>query len=576
LAENYKVLRYKAWFAAGGTPDKTEYPPKSPAVLFPVTSFTIQAAVNAVPVLSVTLAAGRRVDNGTPSPLHTRDGEILRKVSGLPWAQLWFQPEGAAKPQLVFEGFVAGTSPVSAFSAAELQVTVKHWLYALDIHPAAVPALHPSAPAVFLHNLYFRMIKGTSGTSTPNETKQGLTIGSIVSGILAGDEGVFRQDIIANGVLSLFRWLVKEQASHGYPYLGGEFPAARLLYDLPLNTETIVQTRMRPGDADNTGTAPVFPKLSLAIDEANLLDRMYHSFANISVEQAQQNTFWSLLLYLASEYGFLVIPRANEVRFIPKWFLPPIPKDEVKPLDGAISLNGSWEHSRKIGASVLYPGNPGSLDWGGVNAPPGETIPPLPPPYSLYGKYVPEPSEPGILLLNQRPGWAGMLFTPKASASIGDMNQTEANEKTSTDASGTSAVQIDMQGFPFYDRLAEEAYWEEVHIGRRADVICPIRFDVCPGSTVKVRTGKDSRVMSLPGGITRWLPDWAEPLFKDYAERDYIGFVSSVRIAMDTMNATAVSQYTLLYVRDSGAGDAKMEKHPFYSCPPFRHAGWTD
>ena len=140
------------------------------------------------------------------------------------------------------------------------------------------------------------------------------------------------------------------------------------------------------------------------------------------------------------------------------------------------------------------------------------------------------------------------------------MDQKEANEETATTDDGTPPATKEADGRNFYDALAEEAYWDEVLKGRRADLVCPIRFDVCPGSTVRIKTGGDVRLTQLG---------------QDQLTTEFVGFVLSMRLVFDTINASASAQYTLTHVRDIDAQKELPEQHPVYQCGPFSNATWT-
>ncbi len=114
--------------------------------------------------------------------------------------------------------------------------------------------------------------------------------------------------------------------------------------------------------------------------------------------------------------------------------------------------------------------------------------------------------------------------------------------------------------YVFYDTLAEEADWDEAYKGRKADVVCPIRFDVCPGSTVRIRTGGDVRL---------------EARNADQLATEFVGFVLSMKLTFDTINASASAQYALTHIRDIDTQNDLLEHHPVYQCGPFSNATWT-
>jgi hypothetical protein len=62
---------------------------------------------------------------------------------------------------------------------------------------------------------------------------------------------------------------------------------------------------------------------------------------------------------------------------------------------------------------------------------------------------------------------------------------------------------------------------------------------------------------------------------QDQLTTEYVGFVQGVKMAFDTINATASAQYTLSHLRDIDEQKNLLKNHPIYNCAPFSNATWT-
>lgn len=556
---NIEIIRFRAWLEVGGDPDGPE--DGSQGTVFPITSAAITASLNAIPVATVTIATGIRIQDGKASPIHGKAGAELRNPKKWPWARLYFKNLQTNETAVIFEGFVESSGQSYSFASTEVPLTIRHWLYALDAHPCISSITHPSSASVYTQMLYYKSLPGSTGTGGTADQKTGLVFRQMMDAVyMAGLDG-FRRDVIENGVKETIRALTKLSEYYTPWDISAMIDAEKILKpDIPLSVETIVAERIKTGD---TGAARLnrdqFPilKIQSKSDSDSISERMFDALMNMDVESYQLNSLWAALIQLAAKFGFMIVPRVHEVRFIPKWFMPRI--DTVKQLKGVVSSNGSWEHSRPIGAAIVLPT---SIDGKGISAvdAPGMQSLENDSAMATYGIYVPPNGSPGTLLVRQRADWAGEVAFPGLVRNPQNMDQKEANEGTATTDDGKPPAEKEADGRGFYDALAEEAYWDEVLKGRRADLVCPIRFDVCPGSTVRIKTGGDVRL------------EWFK---KDQLTTEFVGFVLSMRLTFDTINASASAQYTLTHIRDIDAQKEMLEHHPVYQCGPFSDATWT-
>ena len=124
---NIEIIRFRSWLEIGGNPDGPE--DGSEGSVFPITSAAITASLNSIPVATVTIATGKRLQDGKASPIHGDAGAALRNPKKWPWARLYFKNLQTNETAVIFEGFVDHSGQSYSFSSTEVPLTIRHWLY---------------------------------------------------------------------------------------------------------------------------------------------------------------------------------------------------------------------------------------------------------------------------------------------------------------------------------------------------------------------------------------------------------------------------------------------------------------
>jgi hypothetical protein len=311
---------------------------------------------------------------------------------------------------------------------------------------------------------------------------------------------------------------------------------------------------------------------SSALSATGLQEHIFNVLSNADYDMLYKNSLWATILCYASQFSFMVVPRVHELRFIPKWYMPLITKEawannSIKELTGATVVSAVWDHARPICGAVMMPEvnqTSGTGSYVGDNKDSSEPTVHSDYANGYYGHYYPNEGKrdennkqikptPGTLLVRTPPLWARQKFLYDMSKKSQDAEQEDASKNDNRVES--------LKYRQFSKLLAKEAYWDETLKGRKMDVVCPLRFDIIPGSTVKV----SSRVGSDIGRET------------DALDITYVGLITRMSMTFDMINATATSQYTLTHVRDASDVAAQMaqDEHPYYDCSPFSFARWT-
>ena len=562
------ILRFRAWLEVGGDPKEPLL--KSKGTLFPLTSFQITASLNAIPQANVTLASGINIANAQISKIHTKEGEELRTAQKWQYARIYLRNIDTQKYYVVFEGFVESAMLSYSFASTEFRLTIQHWLFTLAAAPCVNSMVHPSSASTYTQMLYFNKIHPEVGlTKSGNENGADehptMTWDQAKRDLYAKGENGLYEDMVENGVIVTARCL-HSLSSRFTPWeiLREMEQRKQIDWDLDITVDDVLEQRMRTGDNKE------FPllKIQRGYSSTDLARTMFTSFTDISIEAYQMNSLWAAMLDLCGRYGILMVPRAHELRFIPKWYLAKFKSSNViKQLQGIISVNGDWEYSRSIGAVVLMPSSFDNKVLAATDA----TVTPGQPPEQIsinnseaqtyYGVYSPQNKTPGTLLVRQRHDWTGNVTHPGSGSVVTSVEQKEAGKDTNTEADGVPAREKVLRNKRFYDALAEETYWDEAYKGRKAQVVTPLSFDVCPGSTVRVKTGGDVRL------------EYAK---KDRLTTQFVGYVVTTTWSFDTMSASANTAYVLSHVRDISVQDKLLEEHPIFDCPPFSHAAWAE
>jgi hypothetical protein len=534
-----KVLRFRSWLECEGDNNK---PTK-----FPITSFVISAGCNAVPDATVTIATGERLGGGGEfSPIHNKDAaKLLLNVSLMSKARILFRNlDESDKTHVIFEGFVWQAARSYSFANTEVSVTLIHWLAALDAHSALNASVHPASVPSFTQQMF--MLSLNPGTGTNTKASGIVGIAKSLEKVLAANPP---KDFIADYIITMLSWLRTEAENNAV--WSAQFVKSLLSSGLPLSAKDAL-LRLKGGG----GTFPIL-KFTQEVLDASVLDRIQKVLIEGDLARYRTNTLWSSLVFFASQFSFMLVPRVHELRFIPKWFAPKI-IEEVKNLKEVVVVGATWEHARPISGAVIIPGEI-NLSGTGVNQSKGEQVT-VNSTYAdaYYGHYFPgkgkdsKSTVKGTLLLREAPNWALPTYT--VNLSLEKHDTTQGNK---TEVSPAPPISYNAS---FSELIAQEAYWDESLKGRIMEIMCPLRFDVCPGSIVQVSTGIGRHVH----------------VQDDALNVTYFGFVKSMRLTFDTINASATAQYTVTHAHSQDENDNLSEKHPYYDCKPFSCASWTE
>jgi hypothetical protein len=536
---------------------------------FPITRFVITASLNSIPTATVNLAVGFDMFDGSVGLLHTEIGRSLIQPFSYVYAKVYFRnmivgasdvdSTGTDDAAVIFEGYINSSTEAYSMAGTTIELTMVHWAYGLDACPACNTTVNPLSASDFTSMLYAKGQLSTANTSNTSTSSLSLLSESIAAyGGGAADQFDLSTDLIARGLIEvlkiLYTWSQHTHLDTIVPDLDrDEFDAG-----LKITVSDIIASRVKTGDADAGGSLSTdynkFPILKL-VDTAgaSIGDAVFNDFFVTPSRDLLMNSMWASMVSKAGKFSFMIVPRVHEIRFIPKWYMAQI--DNPKELN-SIVIQTSTVHPRPIRAVVTMPDAfvSQSKGPGGMN----DSVVAL-----EYGVYQSPTVKAGTILIRNRPDWAtGVDFQQLISPNAPMQPPTASNSSSSQPATLTGnpiPTPSRSSGGSFYDRLAEEAYWDTMFEGSQMIVIGALRFDVCPGTMVKA-TG------------------FSNPITPN-ASASYIGLVTTLKFTLDMNEAVASTQYTLTHVRpdnDSLASDTATTNHPVYDCKPFSGADWTE
>lgn len=165
----------------------------------------------------------------------------------------------------------------------------------------------------------------------------------------------------------------------------------------------------------------------------------------------------------------------------------------------------------------------------------------------------------GMYMFGQAPDWLDSWtnFDPVANKNPAVVSMTSGTSNTGVGGSPNPSVNRDLnqestQYSNALNKYAKMMYATNALRSREGVIVGKLRFDIAPGTTIKISSG--SRDKSASG-----LDSLAEPL---------IGFVAKVTITIDSEQAAASTSFELTNLRtetENSEDRFSMETHPFFS-----------
>jgi hypothetical protein len=499
--------------------------------------------LNKIPMASCTLAVGRHVHTLAPAKAHTALFTAGAGTKLLKKAEIRLIPVGDWEPMgrkwpggaLIFKGYVTGVGVRTMRGSIRPTVQIIHWLADLNFSSALSGQSHPSNPADLSWKSIYIGEGGSTDNGTPHFIHQSVAVETFTPGAIKND--------FWGSCLHPFLELLSERDQiKALPGLGVG----------PADSNSQAQKAldlMKPGGPD-------YKPLSLQIGSTfdNEMALAIAGFLKNELAEAWwSTTIWNKLVNeFAAAFMFAVIPQVEQAMVAP--YIPgtrelwkTIHNEEYNYIDTVSVI------PRPIQAVAIYAGISGETGEGGTKNVAKEL--------GIGGHYRPEGADEGMLMALRPSGWMAQIpaFGENASnTAFGDPYGSPEPIPTATtpDAGPKKGNEWDhtvedaaIGSKDMFDRLAHAVYVQEVLRGRFGVVHGKLRFDIAPGSTVKVEGSADPFIGA------------------DALRPNLIGEVHRVTCSLNAEGSKAGTSFQVVHLRTEKENEedtTSVEKHPLY------------
>lgn len=504
---------------------------------FEVVQATITFELNSIPTAMVTLAAGRNVKTLEPAAAHGKLGAIQSRDS----FELYFVPQSLGEmggapnawhEAMIFDGMVVGTGWQRSTHGASFTIYAQHWLADLHYSSSISGASHPGNPADFTYAAGYVPLGGQGAGGTALQWVPHAAIQDNFT------EGALEEDLW-EGVLK--KWMT--QLSKEEPVddrLGDTIANKAALNALAkIKSEKMGMQLTKGDDANAIGNAVVWA--------------LNKSMARVDVN----NTLWGKLVgEWSPQYWFAIVPRVTDAYVVP--FTGALRGAEGEPSQWADINAGDYVQCdlyagmqqilRAVGIAF-----PISFAAGG-NTNPGEHRALR---RGLAGLFK-SGEKRGLVLIKDAPLWlsdaaqdykysggsCGILpnsLPIRSAYTVVDEGPAQDPKNKAEDN------QEDWKNI--LDAYAQQWFMLEMLKGRHGELSGRLRFDIAPGSQVRIEGGRDPFVAADQLGL---------PFFAS---------VTRVTTVINAEKQQAGTSFSLAHIRNENenkSDETSIERPPLY------------
>jgi hypothetical protein len=540
----------------------------------PTARAQVHYAVNEVPTASCALAVGRRADAGgfpVASEVHLLADYLKQRLKASIWAQLTPRhasgtPQSAwtGRPFKIFEGYTAGLTYQRSGESCAVVVQLVHWLDDLRRASLVSSLTNPQSP----HHLAFpavaRLIglqNAGPGVATSAWTGQSLGRGLITVDTLLTDFWGGERE--GRGLLAWLRANAFQEA------LANTDLARQLSADVDFRANRSNRAALAALARFETGRKRLWGvPLRLRLDDparlgAVLAANIFSELAETGLGHLYGRTAWDLLLELGGRYGLAVVPRVETALVVPwvkglREIHTAIGRHGQESFEGVLGLPRSLRAVAVYGQGRLLTGNPV------LNPPAGAEAQNLVP---FVGGWYQGDSE-GTIEWVRAPTWM-TGFPARSAAALG---------RTALGTASAFAPGSVVGGNSFLSPLAQgalaaagaarpakaerqaarammDAYAHFLYANlalehRQAELSGPLRFDIGPGSSVRLEGAGEQAVGK-----------------EDRLGRDLYATVLATTVALDAERPAAGTRFHLGHVRTAHENErdaTSIDRHPVW------------
>ncbi len=520
---------------------------------FAVAQFTASWAVNEIPQAQCLIAVGRDARSehaGELAEIHAAADSLLQMLP----ARVVFRPEGEYVPggaawpagsQVVFDGYYVGYAHRKMNGKVQVIVNLTHWLTDLAHSSCLSKNSHPSNPASLTTAAVMRTFRDS-----------GAAQGAFVS-YLTGHRVVQSRVLqdMWGAIKSLFSAIAAIEASPVGPndLCGGTTPASFVR-----NDRAIAALARMEGPALFAPAALAYrhgvPLVPQGFNVPLVDSAVGNAVCNATIDSYANTTFWDKLVgEFGPMFGMAVVPLVGKslvVADTPAYngdFWKEITPDEYDSFDQtafverpmrAVAVYGhvaSFTGARNGAAPVNH------RDVGGCYAAPGVS------PADGLVQYVRAPAWLDTIMSGAVYGRSSTGVTGGSATSTGSTPGLTPPPPADTPAYTEHLGNVQ----PLYARYAQTVYALQALRGRSGTVSGKLRFDIGPGSVVRIGATPD--VVTGPG--------------LDKLAGDFYGCVSRVTVNINCESAAAGTTFQLTHLRtapENKSPRTSVREHPLF------------
>jgi len=507
-----------------------------------VTDFQCTYAINTIPTAVAKIPVGREVRTLLPSTAHQIAGETQIQIPATVYLQVSYGA-GATDTILpvgtyiIFAGWITGTGYRHSYDGMCMSLELTHWLSALTFSSTLCESSHPQNPSHFRLNQLMQLNPASTVGHLYPETL----------GLPFFTAATIGNDMWGSSILPWLQYLVGAKRFNGNKFVNvtndavtGDCATALSLFQgdqLPFDS-TIVPLDVV---AHSIGLDVAYGSLQPNNDVGAL-----SALAN--------TTIWNKLVgELSPKYQFAVIPFPHKAVVAP---LTPGLRTYWDPwginysflardLDFYEAKSNLIRPLRAWGFSVGHGGMWNDVqqgnDWGDTTD-------------TIGGWYVAR--DDGLVIIQQAPSWLAEFADVSVYSNLtaGVTAATRANafnfpgEGVAPTKASTTVMKQRQR--TLLDKLAHAAFVTEMLRNRTARISGPLRFDVCPGSSI--------RIEGTSGSFLAGVDPHGEPRY---------AMVASVSYNISAVKAQAATVYQLAHLRtatENANNDTSIDRHPLY------------
>lgn len=499
--------------------------------------------LNSIPTASITVAVGKKVGSSMPAKIHLVKSRLQPRDD----VKVWLTPEsmGGKTDKMesgeikIFEGYLVSIGYQRSHNSANYVINVVHWLDDLNNSSALNGKWAPNAPFLMAQNAAFEALQ------------TGGNVWSPVPVIDANEDIITQSNIEKNlwgdVIKPIFKTMAEWKTSAGDP-----------------NDAALKALERMPEEAPSVnGTA----KLSLEVNDIgiNAEHSIRQALTKDSTESFAYTTFWSTLVGdYASQFLFAVSPCIDKAYVIP--FFGGLKFSGSKKLtisadDYSYANFNSTMHQLIESVTVFWPGQMDPMLHLGGDVQNSDKFS-LPAGQWPEGGKAQQPKQ-GLKLFKDLPTWLANTSpwpimcgptTGEGGKRPGDCLAPQTGESQLPGEWKKPAELADKMSDKVCTRFAKHFYHTEFLSQRYGELSGKLRFDIAPGSIVKIEL-PDSEIGTFGTGDS------------------LIAAVTKVSYAINAERALAGTSFDLSYIRTTNE-DNKTDKITQTSAPLYNGAKW--